>query len=848
MSKKKQKLEQKTVRSYGEAHEIGSNYIKKQTNNKIAPEHSFNLPPQINNPVWEISHQAFDNTLKYVCEYLHHQSYMLCINNNDVLLCKLEMGTTAPIFKRILNDASRNIKNNKQITGEQQKFIQGYMPGWDEDWEEARVMQCVVKPYDDITTGPQHNEYLDLIKGLDLPNGVFLLNLTDAIILRNDGKSPFTMVTGKIDLDPKYKFDKHLPILSISGQRNYLDIPIPNYDDIANFYKPTPNTKTSWADKKIAKAVFRGGPTGCGYTEKTNMRIKLAMMKSPLLDVQLTGRGKTIDSKSVRFDPKYGLGMLNTGIKSSNSFLTMADQSHFKYIIHVDGNVNAYRLLTTMMTGSLILRVTSQYTSWADHMMKHMVHYVPVKADLSDLLGVSEWCKKNDDVCKRIANKGMEFAKSVLNKEYIRNYFKQILWTVASNYIGDKQQIQKLKPKTKVETNTAIITIFRGSARETQRQKFIEQMNQRMAPYKYHIFIIEQSEDGNLFNIGKLKNVGFDIATKYEKENENNEKFTNFIFTDIDMLPNADLLPYYVQPIEHPISLAVRGTRYEQTNITDKSTIFLGGVMGFNREDFDGINGYPNHFWGWGGEDEALKYRLVASNTRHIQVPKVGAVIDLEGKMTIQEKMKNTVKDNEKWEKLFLDTTYWKTNGLNHLDYELLDTTKENETTTQYKVDLQKSHDESHRPQLFRTKGLKFDYKNKSDKQLITNEYDRLWIEVVEPEPVMKLKKKNKVDQNKTQKNKKEQEQEQEPKPNVTLKVKEKRCPKGTQRNKKTGECEPKNEGPVAPPKNESPTPPKNESPTPPKNESPVAQNNKEKRCPKGTQRNKKTGECETKK
>lgn len=783
MSKKKQKLEQKTVRSYEEAHEIGSNYIKKQTatNN----EHSFNLPPQINDPVWEISHQAFDNTLKYVCEYLHHQCYMLCINNNDVLLCKLEMGTTAPIFKRILNDASRNIKNNKQITDKQQKFIQNTVG------HNMRVMQCVVKPFaDEKTTGPEHNEYLDLIKGLDLPNGVFLLNLTDAIILRNDGKAPFTMVTGKIDLDPKYKFDKHLPILSMSGQRNYLDIPIPNYDDIANFYKPTPNTKTSWADKKIAKAVFRGGPTGCGYTEKTNMRIKLAMMKSPLLDVQLTGRGETIDSKSVRFDPKYGLGMLNTGIKSSNSFLTMADQSHFKYIIHVDGNVNAYRLLTTMMTGSLILRVTSQYTSWADHMMKHMVHYVPVKADLSDLLGVIEWCKKNDDVCKRIANTGMEFAKSVLNKEYIRNYFKQILWTVASKegvVIGKKQQIQKLKPKqTNVESNTAIITIFRdsvSSGRETQRKKFIEQMNQRMAPYKYHIFIIEQSDDGNPFNIGKLKNIGFDIVTKYEKETD--EKFTNFIFTDIDMLPDADLLPYYVQPISHPISLAVRGTRYEQT---DKSAIFLGGVMGFNRVDFTRINGYPNNFWGWGGEDDALKYRLVASNMRTIQVPKVGAVIDLEGKMTIPEKMQNTVKDNAKWEKLFIDMKLWSNNGLGNLDYELLDTTKENKTTTQYKVDLLKSYDEIEYPQLFQTKNLGFDYKK--DRRLITGKYDNLKIEVVEPEPVIKLKKKNKADQNKTQKNKKEPEQE--PKPNVTLKVKEKRCPKGTQRNKKTGECESK--------------------------------------------------------
>jgi hypothetical protein len=46
--------------------------------------------------------------------------------------------------------------------------------------------------------------------------------------------------------------------------------------------------------------------------------------------------------------------------------MTLKEQSRFKYIVHIDGNVNAYRLLTTMKTGSVILRVVSEYTSWAD--------------------------------------------------------------------------------------------------------------------------------------------------------------------------------------------------------------------------------------------------------------------------------------------------------------------------------------------------------------------------------------------------------------------------------------------------------------------------------------------------
>ena len=441
------------VRSYDEAYKIGIPYIKSQS---VINSGMFKMPAQVREPVWEMSAKALENTLKYVCEYLHHQCYMLCIENNDILLCKLEMGTTAPVFSEIIQEQLWDVNANPTMTHKQIKFVQDSV---EKNIDKLRVMQCVVKPYKGATVEAD-NEYLELLKGLDLPNGVFLLNLTDAIILRNDGKSPFTMVTGKVGLG-KYDFDKHIPILSMSGQRNYLDIPMPNYDDIANFYKPNPQMKTEWADKKIAKAVFRGGPTGCGYTARTNMRIKLAQMVSPLIDVELTGKGATIDSNSMRFDPKYGLGVLNTGIPSATSFLTMADQSNYKYIIHVDGNVNAYRLLTTMLTGSLILRVTSQYKSWADHMIKHMTHYVPVKADLSDLQGVIQWCKKHDTECKAIAKAGMEFARSVLNEAYIKGYMKQLLWSVSGADAGAdavKPIVMKLPklPKLPKKTEKAL--------------------------------------------------------------------------------------------------------------------------------------------------------------------------------------------------------------------------------------------------------------------------------------------------------------------------------------------------------------------------------------------------------
>jgi len=457
------KYEMKTVNTYDEAYKIGSKYIEHLSKSSASHMTPDNLPAQISNPMWEMSVDSLRNTLKYICELLHHQCYMMCIRDNNILMCKLDMQTTAPIFQRAIDKHLTNLDNNQTITETQRKFIRDSIG---KNRDRLRVMQCIVKPFsEDKGTDKTENEYLQLLKGLDLPDGVFILNLTDAVILRNHGKSPFAMVTGKVQLDSEYVFDKHLPILSISGERHYLDIPIPNYDDVMTVLKQTTvktnaarkslhqykitqasaapiaatgvkwdaGLITDWSKKMKTSAVFRGGPTGCGYTEETNMRLKLDSINSNLLDVRLSkpAGASSIDTKSIRFDPKYGLGIMNTKVNYKNDFLNMRQQSEFKYIIHVDGNVNAYRLLTTMTTGSLILRVMSPYTSWVDHMIKAKVHYIPVKEDLSDLLDVIKWCKKNDDRCREIANNGLIFARSVLNKKFIQSYLSQIMWSLA---------------------------------------------------------------------------------------------------------------------------------------------------------------------------------------------------------------------------------------------------------------------------------------------------------------------------------------------------------------------------------------------------------------------------------
>ena len=61
---------------------------------------------------------------------------------------------------------------------------------------------------------------------------------------------------------------------------------------------------------------------------------------------------------------------------------------------------------------------------------------------------------------------------------------------------------------------------------------------------------------------------------------------------------------YYIKtPTHEPVHSAAVWDRYNQ------NPKYFGGIVSFNSSMFNTINGYPNNFWGWGGEDDELYKR-----------------------------------------------------------------------------------------------------------------------------------------------------------------------------------------------------------------------------------------------
>ena len=94
---------------------------------------------------------------------------------------------------------------------------------------------------------------------------------------------------------------------------------------------------------------------------------------------------------------------------------------------------------------------------------------------------------------------------------------------------------------------------------------------------------------------------------------------------------------------------------------------FLGAALSIHPTLFEAANGYPNSFWGWGGEDDALVDRLGRlSAAVTYTVPPVGRLIDLEmpEPVTLGDKLATRVKELQKRERLREDVRQWQTDGV----------------------------------------------------------------------------------------------------------------------------------------------------------------------------------------
>ncbi|KAK7940012.1 hypothetical protein WMY93_003338 [Mugilogobius chulae] len=234
----------------------------------------------------------------------------------------------------------------------------------------------------------------------------------------------FFVNLGDWPLEKRKPSDKIHPIFSWCGSNNTRDIVMPTYDLTESVLETMgrvsldmmsvqANTGPSWPQKN-ATAFWRGRDS---RQERLEL-VKLSRANPNLIDAAFTNF----------FFFKHDESLYGPLVKHVSFF----DFFKYKYQINIDGTVAAYRLPYLLAGDSVVLKQDSGYYEHFYSQIQPWEHYIPIRADLSDLLEKIQWAKDHDEQARSIAQKGQQFARTHLMGDSIFCYYYKLFQKYAA--------------------------------------------------------------------------------------------------------------------------------------------------------------------------------------------------------------------------------------------------------------------------------------------------------------------------------------------------------------------------------------------------------------------------------
>ncbi len=169
----------------------------------------------------------------------------------------------------------------------------------------------------------------------------------------------------------------------------------------------------AWAERKPC-AIWRGTTTGwvsdAALGWRSLQRVRLCQTAAAMPDLLDAG----ISLVAQFDDPLVKQEVEAAGL--TKPAMPARDFAAYKLQIDIDGNTNAWSgLFQKLLTGSAVLKVASPkgYRQWYYDRLQPWRHYIPVRADMSDLRTKLEWALKNQDMAQAIGENGRALALSM---------------------------------------------------------------------------------------------------------------------------------------------------------------------------------------------------------------------------------------------------------------------------------------------------------------------------------------------------------------------------------------------------------------------------------------------------
>jgi hypothetical protein len=184
------------------------------------------------------------------------------------------------------------------------------------------------------------------------------------------------------------------------------------------------------------------------------------------------------------------------------------------------------------------------------------------------------------------------------------------------------------------------------------------------------IAIVEQPA-GATFNRGFMKNIGFKLLR---------DRIDYVCFHDVDYLPiwadyslvdNPTMIVWYgfeSRPID---------PQQPEKRVSQKVEDCLAAVVLMRKEQFERVNGYSNHFWGWGFEDADLKMRLewAGFETKHRKGTFIALDHRHEGVDIERRPTESHIRNRGLLESRWTETTQeedWQKDGLSTMEFDVV--------------------------------------------------------------------------------------------------------------------------------------------------------------------------------
>ena len=156
------------------------------------------------------------------------------------------------------------------------------------------------------------------------------------------------------------------------------------------------------------------------------------------------------------------------------------------------------------------------------------------------------------------------------------------------------------------------------------------------------------------------------------------DKCDIIICHNVSLYPDKNMLPYYTNIPEYPDSIIQ--TAYLKFNNLDK-------IISMTPKQINTINGYPNTFFGKGGAENEALYNRITKCYGKILIPETGTIKEWITDSLDDKDYSLQFNSNQK-EDILMDSINWKENGLNKIDYKIVNKKSYSNNISKYTVDM----------------------------------------------------------------------------------------------------------------------------------------------------------------